>query len=168
MHCASSCAKIGHFDLANIVLLLVAKLANNHNTTQNTTHILHNNQNNEPPPYPQRLRPLSPWVEQRRPQVLAPPLPNAIRRSRAVGLARDVVGSLIWGGKMIGIEKYRGGGASALGGRGWPPFSSHDATTNRMIVSAVGGALEIRRGRVATCREDVFPPFGATNWDRKK
>ena len=50
----------------------------------------------------------------------------------------------------------------------WPPFSSHDATTNRTIVSAVGWALEIRRCLVGTCREDVFPSFGATNWDRKK
>jgi hypothetical protein len=44
----------------------------------------------------------------------------------------------------------------------WPPFSSHDAKTNRTIVSVVGGALEIRRGRFGTCREDVFPSFGAT------
>ncbi len=94
-----------------------SNLACNYNTTQNTTHILHNNQQNEPSPYPQRLCPLSPWVEQRRPQILALPLHNAIRRLQAVGLALDVVGSLIWGGKMRGIEKYRGGGALALGGR---------------------------------------------------
>jgi hypothetical protein len=50
----------------------------------------------------------------------------------------------------------------------WPPFSSHDTTTNQMIVLEVGWALEIRRGRVRTCREDVFPLFGETNWDRKK
>ncbi len=50
----------------------------------------------------------------------------------------------------------------------WPPFSSHDATTNQMIVLVVRGALEIRCGRVRTCKEDVFPSFGATNWDRKK
>ncbi len=95
---------------------MVAKLAHNHNKTQNTTHILHNNQQNEPLPYPQRLCPLSPWVEQRRPQILAPPLPNAIRRLQAIKLVLDVIGSLIWGGKMRGIKKYRGGGALALGG----------------------------------------------------
>jgi hypothetical protein len=50
----------------------------------------------------------------------------------------------------------------------WPPFSSQDATTNQTIVSVVGGALEIRRGRVVTCREDIFPSSGATNWDTKK
>jgi hypothetical protein len=66
---------------------------------------------------------------------------------------------------MRGIKKYIGGGALALGGL---PFSSHDATTNQMIVSTVGGALEIRRGQVGTCREDIFLSFGATNWDRKK
>ena len=47
-------------------------------------------------------------------------------------------------------------------------FSSYDPTTNQTIVSTVGGALEIRCGWVGTCREDVFPLFGATNWDRKK
>jgi hypothetical protein len=60
---------------------MVAKLTHNHNTIQNTTHNLHNNQQNEPPPYTQRLCPLSPWVEQRRPQIFEPPLPNAIHRS---------------------------------------------------------------------------------------
>ena len=96
---------------------MVAKLTHNHNTTQNTTHILHNNQQNELLPYPQWLCPLSPWVEQQRPQILAPPLPNAIRRLQAIKLVLDVIGSLIWGGKMRGIKKYRGGGALALGGR---------------------------------------------------
>jgi hypothetical protein len=42
---------------------------------------------------------LSPWVEQRRHQIMAPPLPNAIRRPRAVGLALAVVGLLAWGAK---------------------------------------------------------------------
>jgi hypothetical protein len=65
---------------------------------------------------------------------------------------------------MRGIKKYRGGSASALG----LPLSSHDATTNQMRVSAVGGALEIRSGWVGTSREDVIPIFGASNWDRKK
>jgi hypothetical protein len=37
-----------------------------------------------------------------------------------------------------------------------------------MIVLAVGGALEIRRCRVGTCREDIFLLFEATNWDKKK
>jgi hypothetical protein len=45
----------------------------------------------------------------------------------AVGLALNVVGSLIWGGEMRGITKYKSG--RCLGLR-WPPFSSHDATTN--------------------------------------
>jgi hypothetical protein len=42
---------------------------------------------------------LSPWVEQRRHQIMAPPLPNAIRRPRAVGLALAVVGLPAWGAK---------------------------------------------------------------------
>jgi hypothetical protein len=40
-----------------------------------------------------------------------------MRSLRAVGLALNVVGLLILGGKMRGIEKYRGGGALSLGGR---------------------------------------------------
>jgi hypothetical protein len=27
--------------------------------------------------------------------------------------------------------------------------------------------LEIRHGRVGTCKEDIFPSFGVTIWDRK-
>ena len=49
---------------------------------------------------------------------MAPPLPDTIRRRRAVGLALAVVGLLAWGGEMRGIEKIeRGGSALALGGR---------------------------------------------------
>jgi hypothetical protein len=71
------------------------------------------------------------WVEQRCNQIIALPLPNDIRRSQAIGLALNVVGSLIWGGKMRGIGKYRGGGASALGHLCWqkknvPFFQKHD------------------------------------------
>jgi hypothetical protein len=36
---------------------------------------------------------------------MAPPLPDTIRRRRAVGLALAVVGLLAWGGEMRGIEK---------------------------------------------------------------
>ena len=70
----------------------------------NTT--THNNQHEPPPPYPPAALPsLSPWVEQRHHQIMAPPLPDTIRRRRAVGLALAVVGLLAWGGEMRGIEK---------------------------------------------------------------
>jgi hypothetical protein len=48
---------------------------------------------------------LSPWVEQRHHQIMAPPLPNAILRLQAIGLALAVVGLLAWGGKMRGNKK---------------------------------------------------------------
>jgi hypothetical protein len=48
---------------------------------------------------------LSPWVEQQLHQIMAPPLPNAIRRPQAVGLALAVIGLLAWGGEMRGIKK---------------------------------------------------------------
>ncbi len=72
--------------------------------TKNTT--THNNQHEQVPPYsPAALPSLSPWVEQWHHQIMAPPLPDTIRRRRAVGLALVVVGLLAWGGKMKGIEK---------------------------------------------------------------
>jgi hypothetical protein len=36
---------------------------------------------------------------------MALPLPNAVRRVQAIGLALAVVGLLAWGGEMKGIEK---------------------------------------------------------------
>ena len=70
----------------------------------NTT--THNNQHEPQPPYPPAALPsLSPWVEQWHHQIMAPPLPDTIRRRRAVGLALAVVGLLAWGGEMRGIKK---------------------------------------------------------------
>jgi hypothetical protein len=48
---------------------------------------------------------LSPWVEQRRHQTMAPPLPNAICRPQAIRIALTVVGLVAWGGKVRGIKK---------------------------------------------------------------
>jgi hypothetical protein len=70
----------------------------------NTT--THNNQHEPPPPYPPTaLSSLSPWVEQWHLQIMAPPLPETIRRPRAVSLALAVVGLLVWGIEMRGIKK---------------------------------------------------------------
>ncbi len=70
----------------------------------NTT--THNNQHEPPPPYPPAaLLSLSHWIEQRQHQIMSPPLPNTIRRLRAVGLVLAVVGLLAWRGKMRGIKK---------------------------------------------------------------
>ena len=60
-----------------------------------------------PLPLQVALPSLSPlWVEQRRHQIMAPPLPNAIRGLPAVGVAvaLTVVGFLTEGGKIRGIE----------------------------------------------------------------
>ncbi len=40
--------------------------------------------------------PLPPWVDQRRPQLLAPMLPTVIRRPQAVGVVFAVLGLLVW------------------------------------------------------------------------
>ena len=75
-----------------------------HKPQPNTT--THNNQHEPQPPYPPAALPsLSPWVEQWHHQIMAPPLPETIRRPRAVWLALAVVGLLAWGGKMRGIKK---------------------------------------------------------------
>jgi hypothetical protein len=135
---------------------MVAKLADNHNTTQITTHILHNNQQIEPPPYPQRLCPLSPWVEQRAPKSWRRRSIMPYAGCKLLGLCSMLLVHQ-FGGQNERHQKIQRG--RCLGLR-CPPFSSHDATTNQMIVSVVGGALEIRRTRVGTCREDVFRCLG--------
>jgi hypothetical protein len=121
---------------------MVAKLAHNHNTAQNTTH---NNQQNEPPPYPQRLCPLSPWVGQRRPQILAPRLPMGPLQAPGAGFAHATAGSLAWMNFEATSKNREIGGASALGGR-----RSINTYHNRMQVGFRGGgyiAEEARPGR---------------------
>ncbi len=57
------------------------------------------------PPYPpMALPPLSSWVEQWRHQIMAPLLPNAMCRPRAIRVALAVVGLLAWGGEIRGIK----------------------------------------------------------------
>ena len=82
-----------------------SKLAHNHNTTQNTTHILHNNQQNELQPYPQRLCPLSPWVEQQCPQILVPRLPMGPLQAPDAGFVHVTAGYLVWDEFLIHIKK---------------------------------------------------------------
>jgi hypothetical protein len=70
----------------------------------NTT--THNNQHEPQPPYPPAALPsFSPLVELWHHQIMAPPLPDTIRRRQAVGLALAVVGLLAWGGEMRGIKQ---------------------------------------------------------------
>jgi len=52
------------------------------------------------PPWP--LFRQTPW---RRHQIMAPLIPNAMRRPQAVGIAYAVVGSLAWRGEMRGVKK---------------------------------------------------------------
>ncbi len=73
-------------------------------STQNKQHTTTNKMSHAT--LPQAALPsLSPWVEQRCHQIIVPPLPNAIHRLRAVGLALAVIGLLAWGDKMRGIKK---------------------------------------------------------------
>ncbi len=73
--------------------------------TQNTTHTDTTINKMSGPPYPPAsLTPHSPWVEQWRHQIVVPPLPNTMRRPRAVRVALAVVGLLAWGSKIRGIK----------------------------------------------------------------
>jgi hypothetical protein len=86
-------------------------------------------QHDEPlPPYPERLCPLSPWVGQLCQQNMAPPLPIAMWRRRAIGVAIAVVVLLVWGGLVTKIEIERGGGRLGLR---WPPFYGYKQQSNR-------------------------------------
>ena len=43
-------------------------------------------------------------VDQQRHQIMAPLLPNTMRKPQAIGLAFAVIGSLAWGVKMRGVK----------------------------------------------------------------
>jgi len=74
------------------------------------------------------------------------------RGARKSGLGRATFGPLVWDAEMAPIEKMREGRSTGLG---WPLLKWVDATTNRTMVSAVGGALERRCGRAERVGEDV-------------
>ncbi len=102
-------------------------LYNQQNTKQKKlSHTQHTH--NEPlPPYPERLCPLSPWVGQLCQKIMAPPLPIAMWRRRAIGVALAVVGLLVLGGLVTKIEIERGGGRHGLK---WPPFYQNKQLSN--------------------------------------
>ena len=96
------------------------------NTNKKT--LSHTHTHDEPlRPYPERLCPLSPWVGQLCQQNMAPPLPIAMRRRRAIGVALAVVGLLVWGGLVTNIEIERGGGRHGLK---WPLFYQNKQQSN--------------------------------------
>ena len=84
-------------------------------TQQYTTN---NNQNEcRHPTILQRLCPLSPWLWQRRQQLMAPPLPMGPCKARTIGLGSATAGSLVWGTNASPIKNWVKDGALALGGR---------------------------------------------------
>jgi hypothetical protein len=78
-------------------------------------------------PTPQRLCPLSPWVGQRRPQILAPHLPMGPLQAPGTGFMHATASSLVWDEFLIHIKKKRGGGGVGLR---WPPFSKYIQQSN--------------------------------------
>ena len=74
--------------------------------TQNTTHTdtTTNKMSHATLPSSNFSPSLSPWVEQWHHQIMAPLLPNAMRRPRAIGVALAVVGLLAWRGEIKSIE----------------------------------------------------------------
>ena len=84
----------------------VGKLEN----TQSNQQMIHRR------PTLQRLCPLSPWVEQRGPQPMAPRLPMVPHKAPVAGFGGAMAGSPIWGAKKRHIKKEKHG-VSALSGR---------------------------------------------------
>ncbi len=73
---------------------------------QNTTHNTHNNnQLKPPPPYSPAAFPSLSVGRAAAPSNHGPPLPKAMHRPQAVGLAFAVIDLLVWGGIKRGIKK---------------------------------------------------------------
>ncbi len=75
---------------------------------------------------------------------MAPPLPNTIRRPRAVKLVLTVVGLLAWRGEMRGTKNRERGSALALGGRHFISISNNQMADGVDIRGCIGG--EVRLG----------------------
>jgi hypothetical protein len=90
-------------------------------TTQPTTHnpqpTTHNIKMSRRHPTLQQLCPLSPWVGQWRPQILAPRLPMGPQQAPGGGFTIAVAGSLAWGTKTQPIKIRERDRVLALGGR---------------------------------------------------
>jgi hypothetical protein len=109
------------------VLLVAKRRSHNHNiqphnTTQHSTTIKMSYH-----PTSQQLCPLSPWVGQWRPQILAPRLPMVPLQVPGTRFAHGMAGSLVWDKLLSHIEKYidRGG----VGYR-WPTFQKYIQQSN--------------------------------------
>jgi hypothetical protein len=103
----------------------------------------------------QWLCPLSPWIGQRCPQIIAPLLPMCPLQAPSAGSRLAMAGSLVWGNKTRHIKKQRERGAVGLW---WPPFSQKKQPTNggndgremereRGWGGAYGGVLSLRAGQ---------------------
>ncbi len=91
------------------------------------THTQHTHDEPRPTLPRAALPSLSPWVGQRCHQIMAPPLPIAMRRRRSIGVALAVVGLLFLGGLVTKIELERGGGRHGLR---WPPIDGKTQQSN--------------------------------------
>ncbi len=86
---------------------MVAKLeTTSHNTTQHTTTNMSRYH-----PNLQWLCPISPWIRQRHPQIIAPSLPMSLLQAPSTGFALATAGFLVWGNDTKHIKKQtdRGG-----------------------------------------------------------
>ncbi len=112
----------------------------------------------------QRLCPLSPWIGQQRPQIIAPLLPMVPLQAPSAGFAHAMAGSLVWDNFLSHIKKNESGGALALGGRRFI----------NIFINQMEVGVRIRR-----CIEDDARPgrnvpggfiflFGGANWSTKK
>jgi hypothetical protein len=80
-----------------------------------------------------RLCPLSPWVGQQCPQIMALLLPIGSRKGRIIGFGSTAVGSPVWGANRNPIKNREEGGTLALGG-----CLSSKILNNQLIVGGSG------------------------------
>jgi hypothetical protein len=112
---------------------MVAKLARTTtHTQQNTQHIRINMSCCHPTL--QQLHPLSPWIGQRRPQIIVPPLSMDPLQAPSAGFTLTRADSLVWGNKTRNIKKQREGGGVGLR---WPLLGQK--SNNQQIVGRNDG-----------------------------
>jgi hypothetical protein len=133
---------------------MISKLGTtSHNTTQHTTTNI-----SRCHPTLQQLCPLSPWIGQRHPQIIAPSLPMGPLQAPSAGFALAMAGSLVWGNKTrhIKIQRDSGGGALTLGGCWLAKKSNNQPIVGRINIRDDGEGARLGRsvwgGVVSSCR----------------
>jgi hypothetical protein len=108
--------------------------------------------------------PLSPWVEQRCPQLMELRIPMVLCKAPVVGFGSAMAGLLVWVCKKRRIKKQRDGQALDLGGH-----QSMTITNNQQIVGRSGrGDVWVQVRGWESVWGATVPLFGAASQTMKK